>query len=168
MAVQLVCSVPAALTPSVLLLFGSKGKKKIKKGKKNREMAFPRLISELNPASSQDTAARPRAPPRCSRAGLLHPGSPPAHPSQRSSRRATAPGSFRGPRALFSLFHSLALLSTAVSFSRLKDVLLFERWFASPRKKSSPGDSERASSCPKLGFRGTAGLSPKSHGVSEA
>lgn len=71
MAVRLVCSVPAALTPSVLLLllFGSKGKKETikKKEKKYREMAFSEtLISELNPASSQDTAARPRASPRCS------------------------------------------------------------------------------------------------------
>lgn len=88
------------------------------------------LSGELNPASSQDTAARPRAP-LAALGQCLPPGQPP--------QPALLPGAparlLSGPRASFSLFALLALLPAAVSFSHLKELLLFERRCASPREK---------------------------------
>lgn len=131
MAVRLVCSVPAALTPSVLLLFGSKGKKGKKEEKKLRNGSSKTLSGELNPASSQDTAAWPRAP-LAALGQSLPPGQPP--PPAPASAAPRGPGRGR-PRASFSLFALLALLRAAVSFSHLKELSLFERRCASPRKK---------------------------------
>lgn len=120
---------PSSLNPLGAAAFWKQRKEKEKKEKKKlRNGVSETLSGELNPASSQDTAAQPRAPL------AAPPGQPPRSPSQRCSP-GPRPGSSRGPRASFSLFPALALLRAAVSFSHLKELLLFERRCASPREK---------------------------------
>lgn len=84
---------PSSLNPLGAAAFWKQRKKKRKKGEKKLRNGFSESLSgELNPASSQDTAAWPRAP-LTAVGQSLPPGQPPPQP------RSAAP---RGPGGLLA------------------------------------------------------------------